>query len=463
MSLFRTLAAAALVAGAAPLATVSATPAEARPVSPGVVADTGATLKVTVDSSKHIVRILAGPFDLQNMPAMDDHGMMDHGMTHDTPLYRFAWPVEGWMRGFEWRLKAADGSVVPREVMHHMIMVNLSRRQLLYNAAERLLGAGSETEDISVPKTIGVPMQPGADLGFYIAWHNSTGHDLKGVYLEFDMLWMPKNQAPRPVNALPLYMDVNLTVGGTNTYDVPPGHSEKSWEFTMPINGKILGLGGHMHDYGAWVKLVDAENGKELARVTAKRTKEGKILGVSRKLFGVSGEGLKVKAGHRYRVVGAYDNPTGVLQKNGAMAHMSGLFTPDNLADWPAIDRSDSTFKVDMASLNLDSTGAPLARPAATHGGHDMEHMHHGAAASDSTGHDMADHDMSDHDMSGHDMSGHDMSGHEMSGQAASDSAAAAHGAHPHTHQAPAKAPAKAPAPKRTAKDTTKPAAKPSR
>jgi hypothetical protein len=103
-----------------------------------------------------------------------------------------------------------------------------------------------------------------------------------------------------------------------------------------------------------------------LTEVVAERTPDGKLVKVSRKLFGVSGSGLKLKAGHRYRVVGEYDNPTGELRVNGAMAHMVGLFVPDNLKQWPAIDPRDPTYQRDLASL-------------AGRGGHmeSMSGMHH--------------------------------------------------------------------------------------
>jgi hypothetical protein len=172
------------------------------------------TVSVTVDSSRHELTITSGPFDLPNMPPMEDHAMMDLGMSHDTRLQRFEWPVTGWFRGFRVELIDRQGRAVPAHVMHHMIMVNFSRRQLLYSAAERLMGTGTETGEVSVPKTIGVPMKPGMNLGMYIAWHNDTGQDLEGVQLKLIMLWTPKNQNPQPVNALPIYMDVNLTVGG---------------------------------------------------------------------------------------------------------------------------------------------------------------------------------------------------------------------------------------------------------
>ena len=325
------------------------------------------TVTVTIDSSRHELIVTNGRFDLPNMPPMDDHAMMDLGMSHDTKLQRFEWPVDGWFRGFRVELSDGQGRPVPSHVMHHMIMVNFSRRQLLYSAAERLMGTGTETDDVSVPKTIGVPMKSGMRLGMYIAWHNDTGQDLEGVQLKLVLLWTPKNQNPPPVNALPIYMDVNLTVGGTNTFDVPPGKSSKGYEFTLPTGGRLLGVGGHMHDYGTRVQLEDAENGKVLTEVVAERTPDGKLVKVSRKLFGVSGKGLRLKANHRYRVVGEYDNPTGQLLVKGAMASMVGLFVPDDMKHWPAINPRDPIYQRDLASLQV--RGTPTAK-------REMPHQH---------------------------------------------------------------------------------------
>ena len=311
------------------------------------------TVTVSIDSSRHELTITSGPFDLPNMPPMEDHAMMDLGMSHDTPLQRFDWPVDGWFRGFRVELVDDQGRPVPPHVMHHMIMVNFSRRQLLYSAAERLMGTGTETEEVSIPKTIGVPMNPGMKLGMYVAWHNDTGRDLAGVKMKLIMLWTPKNQNPQPVNAMPIYMDVNLTVGGHNTFDVPPGKSTKAYEFTLPVGGRLLGVGGHMHDYGSRVWLEDVESRKVLTEVVATRDAHGKLVKMGRKLFGVGGDGLRLKAGRRYRVVGEYDNPTGEVLNKGAMASMVGLFVPDDMKKWPAVRPADPMYQRDLASLQV--------------------------------------------------------------------------------------------------------------
>jgi hypothetical protein len=90
-----------------------------------------------------------------------------------------------------------------------------------------------------------------------------------------------------------------------------------------------------------------------LTQVVAKRDAQGKLLKVSRKLFGVSGDGLRLKANRRYRVVGEYDNPTEEMRVKGAMASMVGLFVPDDMDRWPAVDPRDPTYQRDLASLEL--------------------------------------------------------------------------------------------------------------
>ena len=266
-------------------------------------------------------------------------------------LFDFTWPVDGWFRGFRIEVVDGSGNTLPREIMHHMIMVNYDRRQLLYSAAERIMGAGSETGDAVLPKSVGVPVNAGMRLGVYVAWHNATGAPIDEAYLKISLIWSPKNLMPQPVSSLPIYMDVNLEVGGTNTYDIPPGRAEKSYEFSVPVGGRLLGISGHLHDYGVAVRLEEAETGKVIAQVNGKRQPDGTVTGMERKLFGVLGRGLKLRPDKRYRVVGIYDNPTGETIPLGAMAEIVGLYVPDDMALWPELDLNDPTLQRDLASL----------------------------------------------------------------------------------------------------------------
>jgi hypothetical protein len=313
-------------------------------------------LEVRVDSSRREMVLTAGPFHLPveapETAQMSGQMNMDMAGMEAIVLQRFSWPMECWVRGLRVELVDRDGHVLPRRFLHHLIMVNFARRQLIYPAAERVMGVASETDggEITVPKTIGIPMHVGQGLGVYVMWHNQTGRDIDGVFWRMTVKWSPTNLQPRPISVLPIYMDTNMSEDGNNEFSVPPGRTTKSFEFTLPVGGHLLGVGGHLHDYGSSVRLEDAETGNVLVTLRARRDSAGKLLGLERKLFATRGEGLRIHANHRYRVVGQYDNPTRDTLP-GAMAHMVGIFAPDDMTKWPKIDPTNRWYQKDLADL----------------------------------------------------------------------------------------------------------------
>jgi hypothetical protein len=126
--------------------------------------DPGPTIHVTIDSSRKEVVVTAGPFTIAHMPPNMDHGMMHEMPGTTTPLLRFEWPMEAWFRGFDIEVTDANGRALSSQLVHHLNIMNFNRRQLLYPAVERMVAAGSETGSVSLPKTIGMPMEPGYQL-----------------------------------------------------------------------------------------------------------------------------------------------------------------------------------------------------------------------------------------------------------------------------------------------------------
>ena len=104
-----------------------------------------------------------------------------------------------------------------------MIMVNFSRRMLLYPAAERLMGAGTETRGHRGPE-VDRRADEGRDEPRHVRrMAQRTGKDLDGVFMKLTMLWTPKNLNPPPVNSMPHLHGREPHGGGSNTFDVPPG------------------------------------------------------------------------------------------------------------------------------------------------------------------------------------------------------------------------------------------------
>jgi len=226
---------------------------------------------------------------------------------------------------------------------------------------QHLLGGGAETGDVVLPTTVGIPLTAGDRMAVYFMWHNEGGKDLDGVYLRLRILWITGNQQPRPTLAMPFWLDVNYHAAGTDAFDVPPGGCTRVYAFSLPVAGRLLAASGHLHEFGASVRLEDAETGDVIVRVVAHHDPDGSVRDVSRKLFGIFGDGPHLEPHHQYLMVVSYDNPTPVTL-TGMMGLLGGLFVPDNLADWPALDRHDPMYLADLRFWENALPGGRVAR-----------------------------------------------------------------------------------------------------
>jgi hypothetical protein len=318
-------------------------------LAPAAIAAQAVTTRV--DSVRHEVVITVSSFDVpatMKMSAADGPMEMDDG---PLKLFRFDWPVDGYAKGFHVDVVDSHGAILPRSLLHHLIGINLDRRQFIYSATERLFAIGKETEAVSLPGRLAIPLDRGQRLGFYVAWHNDTGRDFRNLSVRVVMNWVPGSVSKDLIAVLPVYLDVNNDVGGDDTFDVTPGKSSRAFEFVSPVSGRLLAVGGHLHDYGAAVRLEDAATGATLVRLPAEREKDGRIKAMPRKFFAFNP--IKLEAGHRYRVVAEYDSPLAKTIQNGGMANMVGAIAPDDPRNWPAIDPSDPVFRKDIESLGV--------------------------------------------------------------------------------------------------------------
>lgn len=329
-----------------------------------------AEVRVTVDRVSRTVTLLTGPYHVPAaetapalMGAMSAGGAhaarMEYGgaghadLAHRTPLIRLVWPVEGDFAGFTLRVYDAKGRELSRHILHHLIGVNFSRRQLAQPMAERLFAIGTETDDVLLPSSLGVPLHEGDSIGMYASWHNDTGADLHGVFAQITLPYYDPD--PDRELAVPIWMDANNRIGETNSFDLAPGRTVHSHEFQLPVGGALLAVGGHLHDHGVEVRLEDAENGEVLVRLRPELDAEGRVAAVEQKIFrkwlGLADDRLRMEAGRRYRVIGVYENPTDALIPEGGMAHISGIFVVDDFDAIPPLDRSSELHVLDLMGM----------------------------------------------------------------------------------------------------------------
>jgi hypothetical protein len=313
---------------------------------------------VRIDSARHLVVITAGPWEIPPAPAgtQSEHA----GHMEATPQ-RFAWPVDGWARGASLRLVTTGGTALPHSVLHHVELVNLGRRELLYPVAERLLAFGSETEDIRMPASVGIPMKAGMPMMMTIAWMNRTGAVIHDATVELTVEWSPTNLVPRPVSVLPVTMGVTTDEFEDSGIDLTPGRGTWSKDFLFPVTGHIVAAGGHLHDYGTGVALSDVSGTtvRHILTLTSMRDERGHVMAVQRVMPGLLSDGIRLQQGRVYRVTGTYQNPLGSTIPKGGMISLVLLYAPEHPDRWPPVNTADRLWQKDLADLSR-SGGNPM-------------------------------------------------------------------------------------------------------
>jgi hypothetical protein len=310
------------------------------------------------DDHRHELIVTIGPFNIPaSMPMLDMDMMTMH--QDEALLGRFVWPSTASFHAVRLSVATENGTALPRRLLHHTYMVNFDRRQLVFPIAERPFSFGEETEDLKAPATIGVPMVGGQRLGIVIMWNNETGREINGAYVRYAFRLNPQHQRPAPMAVLPIFVDIGYHAGGGDVFVVPPGGRTLTREFEVPVSGRLIGASGHLHDHAVEMRVEDVQSGANLVTVHAVRDSTGRVERVSRELPGLWGRGPHLVAGRPYRLVLVYDNPTRDTL-TGVMGMLGGLFTPDRLSDWPAIDSTNAEYLADLRGL-LSSEPRPLA------------------------------------------------------------------------------------------------------
>jgi hypothetical protein len=266
--------------------------------------------------------------------------------------------LNGWLRAFETELVDGDGRTISVNLLHHAGLLAPGERDLFNPSVRRIVAFGMETARIQLPGQLGYRVEPGDSILLAAGFFNPTDKPFEAVYLRLHVIYADAGNDARHQSVLPLYLDA---VGpGTTTFDVPPGETRQSWDWQPAIAGRILALGGHLHESGVSVELEDVATGELLFVGHAEHDEAGRLTGVSRSVFA---RGIWISPDRVYRVTATYRN-SGTEVLTGAMGHVAGLFLPDSIEDMPPADTSHPAYAADLYGKLNGSAGGH------DHGGH---------------------------------------------------------------------------------------------
>lgn len=296
--------------------------------------DRNARLTIAPDEAGRQLLLSIGPV---NLPAADGEAVMRITPGLEAPL-----GFTGWLVGLDVRLEDAHGEVLPHELLHHVNLIMPGRRDLFRPMMLRLGAAGPETDAMRLPWPLGLRVAGDEDLLVVAVLHNESTRDYGDVYVKAEVDTRRRGR----VAVYPFMMDV-IPPPVPASWDLPPGRSERSWEGSPAVDGRILGIGAHMHRYGQELVLEDVTAGRVLYRSQPLLDDDGEIISIPQDPL--LPFGVRLRADHRYRVTAVYDNPTADTIPDGAMGVFGGVFRPSG--GWPDLDRTAPLYLDDRAAI----------------------------------------------------------------------------------------------------------------
>jgi hypothetical protein len=270
------------------------------------------------------------------------------------PVARAEIPGAGYITSYRVDIVDRSGRVMPQSMLHHFNLNDPDHRELFLPISLHILAASRETPTAAVPWFLfGMPVAAGQRFIASAMLANPTTVAYRGLRVRLVMRYR-RAGLPWPLfRAYPWVMDVLFPLGhppgGSKAFDLAPGRTVRSWEARPAIPGTILGMGGHLHDYGVSLELRDVTTGQVIGRAVPVRDSAGRVeLLPLVRFYRWYRLGVHITPDHTYRVTVQYDNPTGRTIPDGGMGALAGLFVPDRGARWPAVDPADTLYRRDL-------------------------------------------------------------------------------------------------------------------
>jgi hypothetical protein len=297
--------------------------------------------RTLVDSAKGEMFIDLAPVDL---PAHASH----HEVVQP-PVAILTLPAAGSLYGFRVAMVDSAGGELPSQLVHHFNLIDPDHRELFLPISRRMAAAGKETGAMTIPWVLfGFPVNKGERVLASVMLDNPTDASYRQARARLVLYYIPAGRPWPLFRAAPFQMDVAFPVGD-KSFDLPPGRSSHSYEGSPAVAGKIVAIGGHVHEHAERLEFLDVTTGAIIYRASPVTDSTGDIIGVPvERLYGWTRLGVHIVPAHRYRVTVYYDNPTSKVIPDGGMGVVGGLFVPDGGVVWPATDVHDSLYQQDL-------------------------------------------------------------------------------------------------------------------
>ena len=236
-------------------------------------------------------------------------------------------PEAGYITRARATLVDVERSAIPGHMVHfhHAVWLNPNREDTTCEEfggypvnPERFFGSGKERTPMQLPAGHGYHWDNGpspltGQPTWYFNAHLDGHHGQPKTYVELRLGFVPKADAEEAgiIPVTPLWLDVR-NCKGSATWTVGQGSGKgglatRRWTFEMPVDGRFVALGGHLHDGGFELRLRNLATRSTVftSRALYEANDPWKLTGMTT-FVGVPGK--QVRAGQKLRLVATYDS-----------------------------------------------------------------------------------------------------------------------------------------------------------
>ncbi len=226
-------------------------------------------------------------------------------------------------------LREADGSEAnfnTMSMLHHVVLFNSSARDTVCSRwPQRFFASGNERTTFVLPRGYGYAVNA-SDRWRLITHLMNMSDAAKDLTIRMTFYYVRGASTLQPVT--PFWFDIASC--GNSEYTTPAGLHTEMRDFKVPpaLDGKVVAIGGHLHDYGRSITLADMTSRKTICTGKAGFDNDPAYMGHIDSVSGCAdrrGVG-RLHAGDRVRLASTYDAPEKI---EGVMGIMVGYVAGD--------------------------------------------------------------------------------------------------------------------------------------
>lgn len=269
-------------------------------------------------------------------------GPVDLPSSHDgelaasLPKHVFEVPEDMALVAFTSAVFTKDGTPLPRQYLHHILLINLSREsRSCPNEPLFFSGAGMEMAEARFPEGYGVPLAKGQKVMAIVAFYHGAP-PTKDVMASFTMEMAPKGTAVRPMEVYQVGVNVvcysqfskRRSDETDEGIEVRPGVQVDRAPLRFTMDGCVRFAYPHGHDQVLLIALEDKTAGRTLLRTVPDVEPDGSFRSFLPHQLFRDARGFDVATSHEYEILMVHHRPLHDPRVNHGMGNYLLYMTP---------------------------------------------------------------------------------------------------------------------------------------